>query len=201
MKKGLLIAAMALFGLSNAQTEKGTWMLSGTSTIGFNSLSISVKEGNKSENSPSVSLFAVTPSAAYFVQDNLAIGADLGVLSASVGESKDKVSMTAFTIMPTAKYYFATASKVHPYLGAGIGYSSIKVTMPDFWSEGTTSETVDGFSWKANGGIALFVAENVAFDLGLGYNRFTNSETVEGTTYKTSFGNFGVNAGVSVFLK
>ena len=55
MKKLLLVGTLALFAAVNAQTEKGSWMVSGKSEIAFNSTNTKLKyDGNEiSENKTS----------------------------------------------------------------------------------------------------------------------------------------------------
>jgi outer membrane protein len=56
----------------------------------------------------------------------LAVGIDLGFVSATTKYDGTKTTMTSFSVMPTATYYFANDSKLVPFLGAGIGYASVK---------------------------------------------------------------------------
>ena len=63
MKKLLLVGAVALFGAMNAQTEKGSWVIGGSTTIGFNSKSSKVKYNGQSVDGPKSTSFNITPSA------------------------------------------------------------------------------------------------------------------------------------------
>ncbi len=191
MKKLLFAAAFALFATANAQTEKGSWVVGASSTLGFNSTSSKVKANGHSVDGPKVSTFTITPSAGYFVIDKLAVGLDLGYNSATTKFDGDKYTASTFGIMPTGTYYFTDNKTVKPYLGAGVGYASTKE------KEGNYSVTVDGLAWKVKGGIAYFIATNTALDLGLGYTQFSNKEN--GVT--TNVNNFGVNLGFSIFFK
>ena len=199
MKKVLLIGAIALFGAMNAQMEKGSWIVGGSTTLGFNNVSTTVSVGNNSSDQPEVSTFSVTPSVAYFVADKIAVGLDLSYTSLTQKDGDSKVTLSSATIMPTGTYYFKSASKIIPYLGAGIGYASVKTT--ETYKGDSDSYTVDGFAWKAKGGILYLINQNIGVDLGLGYNQFTNKETISGTERKTTVSTLGVNAGFSVFFK
>lgn len=199
MKKVLLLGAVALFTSLNAQTEKGSWVIGGSTTIGFNNISTKYSVGNNSNTEPSVSTFTLTPSVGYFVQDKLAVGLDLGFVSMSQKDGDDKYTVSTLSAMPTATYYFKSATNLVPYLGAGVGYASTKAT--EKYNGNSNSETVDGFAWKAKGGLVYLINQNIGVDVGASYNQFSNKETVMGTDYKTTVGTFGINLGFSVFLK
>ena len=104
---------------------------------------------------------------------------------------------STFSILPNATYYFPTASKVRPYLGAGVGYASL--TSTDFFEENET--TKGGLLWGAKGGIVFLLNSNIGLDLGAGYNSLTINQTVENVEIKTVANTFGVSAGVSLFFK
>lgn len=195
MKKVLLFGAVALFGTMSAQTEKGSWVIGGSTTLGFNNVSTKYSEGNQSYKDPKVSTFTITPSVGYFVVDKFAVGLDLGYTSITSKDEDYKVSVSTTSIIPTGTYYFRNASNLIPYLGAGVGYSSVKET------EDRESYTVDGLSWKAKGGLIYLVNQNIGVDLGLGFNQFVNKETEDDYEYKTTISTFGVNVGFTIFLK
>lgn len=198
MKKFLLLLSLSAFGFVNAQTEKGSWVVGGSTTIGFNSVNTKEKSDGESYDGPKVSTFNFTPSVGYFVMDKLAVGLDLGYTSITTKYNDDgytdKYTTSTFSILPTATYYFTTDSKVYPYLGAGLGYASAKE------KEDRYETTVDGFAWKAKGGIAYFITDKVAIDLGVSFNQFSNKEKEYGYEYKTIVNTFGVGAGLSIFL-
>lgn len=199
MKKLMLVGALALFAAVNAQTEKGSWVIGGSTTVGFNNVSTKHSAGNSSSTEPSVSTFTLTPSVGYFVQDKLAVGLDLGFVSMSQKDGDDKYTVNTLSAMPTATYYFKSATNLVPYLGAGVGYASTKMT--EKYNGNSESETVDGLAWKAKGGLVYLINQNIGVDVGASYNQFSNKETVMGTDYKTTVGTFGINLGFSVFLK
>lgn len=203
MKKVLLAGAVALFGLANAQMEKGSWIVSGKTGIGFNSATTKYEGSGQSIDGPKVSTFSITPSAGYFVANNIAIGVDLGFNSTKTTFKNsllqiDFVEKTSlFSILPNATYYFSTGNNVRPYLGAGIGYGSM--TSTSFYNENET--TNGGLLWGAKGGLVYLLNSNVGLDLGATYSSFKTKESVETTEVKTIANAFGVNAGISIFFK
>ncbi|GAA4166380.1 hypothetical protein GCM10022217_40050 [Chryseobacterium ginsenosidimutans] len=206
MKKLLLAGAIALFGLSNAQMTKGDWVISGNTGLGFNATSSKIKANGQSEDGPKISSFSVTPSVGYFVIDGLAVGIDLGFDSRTTKQDGDKVTVSTFSVMPTATYYFQTGSKFFPFVGAGVGYASSKTKyslsnsiMDPILFEGDS--TTDGLAWKAKAGVTYMATQSLGINLGVGFDQFYNKDTYFGTEVKTTTSNFGVNVGFSYFIK
>ncbi|EOR30856.1 Outer membrane protein W [Elizabethkingia meningoseptica] len=196
MKKNLLIGAFALLGIAaSAQTEKGSWVVGGSTTLGFNNVSTKFKSGNMSESGPKINTFTVTPSAGYFVIDKLSVGLDLGFVSATTKYDDAKSTSNTLAILPTATYYFTDNTVIKPYLGAGVGYSSM--TEKEEYRGKSNKTTVDGFAWKVKGGFAYFFTPNIAADLGLSYSQFSSKEN----NVRTNVNTFGVGVGISVFFK
>lgn len=193
MKKLFLASALALFGLVSAQTEKGAWVVSGKTGLGFNSISTTVKKaGNESTTGPKVNTFSIAPSVGYFVIPNLAVGLELNYMNVSTKYDNQESTNSTLGLLPNATYYFPTGSEFRPYLGAGVGYGSNK---------DNDNESVNGLLWGVKGGFVYFLNSNIGLDLGLGYNQFSNTQTISNVEYKTNVGTFGVNAGISIFLK
>ncbi len=204
MKKLLLVAAFAAFGAVNAQMQKGTWQFGGTTTLGVNNFTTNVKvQGEGNVDGPKFTAFTLTPSAAYFVADNLAVGLDATV--AAVGVKFDQIdeydvdmNANTFSIMPTVRYYFYNEGNIIPYVSGGFGLATAKVNV-DLEGE-NMSEKMNGYAWKLKGGIAWLLNKNVAVDLGLGYGQNVYNTNVENYDVDFSTGNLGVNAGFTIFL-
>lgn len=203
MKKLLLAGAVALFGLSNAQMTKGDWVVSGNTGFGFNNVTTTVKAGGESADGPKVSTFSITPSVGYFVIDKLAVGIDLGLTSATTKYEGTKTTTTSFSVMPTATYYFANDSKFIPFLGAGIGYASVKNKgeMNVLGVSASDETTTDGLAWKVKGGVTYMATQSLGINLGVSYDQFSNKQTIMNTDVKTNVKTFGVNVGFSYFIK
>lgn len=199
MKKLLLAGAVALFGLSNAQMTKGDWVFSGNTGLGFNSIDTKTKVEGQTYDGAKVSTFSVTPSVGYFVIDKLAVGIDLGFTSITTKEEGDKSTISNFSVMPTATYYFTNSSKLVPFLGAGIGYASGKTK--ETYSNVSQEFTTNGLAWKVKGGVTYMATQSLGINLGVSFDQFANKETYFGTEYKNTVNTFGVNVGFSYFLK
>lgn len=206
MKKLFLVSALALFAAVNAQTEKGSWVIGGSTTLGFNSSTSKFKFQGETEDGPKVSTITFTPSIGYFVANNIAVGLDLGVSSVTQkqeeGNWSTKATTTTISVMPTGTYYFKSASSVIPYLGVGVGYASSNQKYTETYNgqTDTDEEKVGGFAYKAKGGVVFLFNQNVGIDLGLSYMAL-NGKLDSNKDVKVNTGTFGVNAGVSVFFK
>lgn len=200
MKKVLVAGAIALFGLSNAQMTKGDWVISGNTGIGFNNIDTKTKVEGQSYDGTKISTFSVTPSVGYFVIDKLAVGIDLGFTSITTKEDGDKSTLSNFSVMPTATYYFANSSKLVPFLGAGIGYASNK-TKETYAGGGSDEYTADGLAWKVKGGVTYMATQSLGINLGVSFDQFSNKESYFGTEFKNTVNTFGVNVGFSYFIK
>lgn len=206
MKKLLVLGAIALFGAMNAQAEKGSWVISGSTTLGFNNVNSKVKYNGQSVDGPKSTSFNITPSVGYFVANKIAVGIDFAFTSTKTENTQyffdQEISFenksNTIVVLPNATYYFKSASKVMPYLGAGIGYFSNTTKYPsDFTGGGDVKYTVDGLAWGAKGGLVFLITPSVGVDLGLAYINTSNKEE----EVKTVTNTFGVNAGFSFFFK
>lgn len=198
-----MAGAIALFGLANAQMTKGNWVVSGNTGAGFNSVTTTFKAEGLSEDGPKASTFSITPSVGYFVMDKLAVGIDLGYTTNTTKYEGSKSTVSSFSVMPNATYYFANGSKLVPFLGAGIGYASIKNSESvDFMGiSGDDSTTTDGLAWKVKGGVTYMATQSLGINLGVSYDQFSNKETYYNVDVRSNVNTFGVNVGFSYFIK
>ncbi|HLW62253.1 MAG TPA: OmpW family outer membrane protein [Flavobacterium sp.] len=208
MKKIITFAVVILATTVNAQTEnnpteRGNWVISGSTSLNFNSTTPTTKYDGKSQDGIKTSNLIITPSFGYFVIDNLAIGMDLELSSQKTEIYDDYNSVyrdakrTIFAVIPSATYYFSTDSRVFPYIGAGAGYASAK-------SKVETSETENDnfFAWKVKAGISYMITNDIAVDFGLNYNQLStkyNSTSIN-PEHKLIAKNFGATLGFSIFL-
>ena len=128
--------------------SEGNWMVGGNiGSIGYNS---------------DIEAFRLNlgPRAAYFVSDNLALGAEatLGLLAASGGAD------FAYGIAPMARYYFPEGGSPANrwFAGAKLGFA------------GSSTDDIDDdepftFVFGVEAGLAHFVANNVALEGTIGY--------------------------------
>lgn len=176
MKKFLFAAfAVFTFGVVSAQeqTAKGKWLVeanTGNAMLGTTSFSFASQDGN--------SEYSIGLDGGYFVMDNLAIKAGLGLNGVSFDGGG---SASAFAYRLGAKYYIKNMIPVHVDLTGASGDAV----------ENTAGETP---LWLGLGaGYAWFIGSNVAIEPGLRYNLSLNENF-------TDKGVFQFNIGFSLFF-
>jgi outer membrane protein len=144
MRKILLSLTLVLaFACTQAQTERGDWMVGGSFQL------------NTSENNTQI---ALTPNAGLFVINNLAIGGNVIIDYSKVGDNK----RTDIGIGPFIRYYF-TQAKVRPILHGSFNFISSRNKTPLY------SNTENGINYFLGGGAAIFISDQVSIDGLMGY--------------------------------
>ncbi|HEU4788854.1 MAG TPA: outer membrane beta-barrel protein [Flavobacterium sp.] len=213
MKKRFLLAALLFSVILTAQTEKGTFAISGKTGLGFNSTTVKYENSGNTTDGPKTNSFNISPSVSYFIIDNLSLGLDFNYKTVSTKQKilvltpdgmngmiiDEKNTNNTLSIIPTATYFFSKG-KTRPYLNAGIGFGNTKqennysASSPEISNFSTSN---NGLVWGAGAGLAYFISKTISFDLGLDYSEFSFKEN----NVKTKSGAFGANIGISVFLK
>ena len=160
MKKTLftLFIALAAFAISNnanAQIQKGYMMVGGD----IANLNIGLKSGSNTT-------FTLNPKAAWFIQDRLAIGADLLFGLSHVGGS-DNGDIINYGVGALGRYYISDSSievvkRSRFFLEANMGINGRNQT------KGGSSTNGLGFGFGP--GFAYFIAENIGLEALLKYN-------------------------------
>ena len=168
MKKVLLSAvALLAFGFANAQEEekgnggfaKGDVFVSGAITLG------SSKTGDFKANA-----FEIAPKVGYFVTENIAIGASVGLQSLKFDDGAADATNSGLGLGAFGRYYFTPADKFSLFAELGFDYTSF-------------DEEFDAETGTVYGG--SFESKEIGFGLGAGMNYFVSS-------------NFSIEAGVAV---
>ncbi len=177
MKKILLIAAIVFSTLSvEAQIQKGNVLVGGN----FANLSAGL-------NSSKTFSLTLSPKAAWFVQDNLALGgyADLGILTA-----KNSSTTTFYGIGALGRYYAgndANVLKHSRFFGeATVGFAGTNVS----GGGGNTN----GIGIGIGPGFAYFVTPNIGLETLLKYTGVAGFGNV---TYQS---NIGLSFGFQIYL-
>ncbi|WP_281324312.1 porin family protein [Flavobacterium sp. IMCC34518] len=217
MKKRFLLVALLFSVIITAQTEKGTFAISGKTGLGFNSTTIKYENSGNTTDGPKTSSFNISPSLSYFIIDNLSLGLDLNYKTVTTKQKTffinsgvtggytivdEKITQNTLSIIPTATYFFSKG-KTRPYINAGMGFANMKEksnyygSLADGQTSSNFSTSNNGLVWGAGGGLAYFVSKAIGFDLGLAYAKYTYKEN----NSKVKTGSLGANIGISVFLK
>lgn len=142
MKKVLLtvFAALTVFTAS-AQIEQGTWLISGSSNLGFTSFN---------EDAGDYSQFNIDVKGGYFVIENLAVGLNLGY---------DKVEETSLTTFGLFGRYYVNGSI---FGGLGFNSNSLDLGIDD-------AEKVSFTTIPLEVGYAAFIGKVVAIEPAFNY--------------------------------
>ncbi|MGC1633657.1 MAG: outer membrane beta-barrel protein [Gelidibacter sp.] len=188
MKKVMIMAAIAVFGLSNVNAqevetsygfEEGGIILEGG--LGFSS----TKDKNTDTKTNG---FTINPKVGYFITEDFAVGVE-GSFDSSTTEvlGTDVRDNKSFGAGVFARYYFLDLGKrFKTYTELGLGYASSKNKIADV--------KADGFGAGLNLGINYFVTENIAISFGLADVLSYTSAKVDGGKAVSGF-----NGDINVF--
>ncbi|OUR91062.1 hypothetical protein A9Q87_11335 [Flavobacteriales bacterium 34_180_T64] len=166
MKKVLLIAAVAVFGLTsaNAQDENKTGSFAkgdiyASGTVGFNSF----KQGDAKSND-----FTFSPAVGYFISENIALELNLLV---GTGEDTAETKTSMFGGGLGATYFFTPSNEFSFTLGAGVSYATAKVE-----PNGGTESKVNAFGFAVAPGLNYFVSNCIALRASIGALSYTSAK-------------------------
>jgi len=191
MKKVILtVAAVFAFGFANAQEEakgegfsKGDVFISGS--VGFGT----TKTGDAKNNS-----FDISPRAAYFVTENIAVGVKLGYTSEKdEPNALTETKVDKFTVGAFGRYYFTPASKFSMFGQLGFDYNNSKVT--NTVGGVSTEGKVNGFDVALAPGVSYFVSKNFALEATFGELAYKTSKPDADGAESTN--NFGLNVNMA----
>jgi opacity protein-like surface antigen len=186
MKRIVLMGAVALFGLSNAQIAKGTSYLSGQ--VGYYH-----SEKNEFGTERKNDVIRILPTAGYFVNNNLAVGLGIGYKNAvtkykvsgfgSLNTIEIKDTDNAFVVAPFVRKYWTLSDKLYIFgqLQVPLEFGKEKV---DFNSEGDGGDPILSAPFKQKNNYT-----NIGVNIKPGLDYFvTKNWSIEAT-----IGEFGYN--------
>jgi outer membrane protein W len=196
MKKIITVIALALIcSGAYAQFNQGRYLVGGS--VGFVTTTSKTKTDNATTKNGSSTSFTLAPDVGYFIIDNLAVGAGLGVSlssSKSAGNNDSKSSSSSFTLTPFVRYYLDQGIFFQGQVGFGGG--SGKYT-PD-GSTTSTTEKFGLFSWALAAGYAHFLNDYVALEPIVGYG--ANTTSYNDPDFKSVSSGLFINVGLQVYL-
>ncbi|RZA00040.1 MAG: hypothetical protein EOP47_15180 [Sphingobacteriaceae bacterium] len=171
MKKFLLVTLLGVSALAfnaNAQIQKGNIFVGGN----FANLSLGLDDSK-------VFSVDITPKAAWFIQDNIALG---GYLNLGIETAKGSNTTTNYGVGALGRYYTGTDVEVlrhgRFFAEATAGIGGINVS--------NGGGNTNGFDFGVGPGFAYFITPNIGVETLLKYN---------GTT---GFGNAGYQSGLNL---
>lgn len=177
MKKifAITISAFAMCASlqTSAQTDKGNFLVAGTCDL--QALSSSKNWTDSDENGKSFKL-NITPTAGYFVVNDLAVGGKLAFyyFSDDVEHNEFEFTYTSSSVAlsPFVRYYFGS-NKIRPFIELSAGYGKQKSEFIYENSNDNQGYSGDFKTAQLTGGFDLFLNDKVAIDLGLGYSYYS----------------------------
>lgn len=182
MKKIILtVAAVFAFGFANAQETTTT---EGGFAQGDLFLSGSVGFGSSKTGDDKISGVVFAPAIGYFISENIALGARLGVTSTTEEEpGQEDYKTNGFEVEAFGRYYFTPASKFSVFAELAVGVGSNKE------EQGNNEFKSKTFGVNAGVGVSYFLSSNWAIEAGwagLGYN--TDDNGGDGADKTNTFG-------------
>lgn len=172
MKKLLLTISLFVSIGALAQTEKGTWLISGSTDLSYTSTSFDGFSDN-------VNSFDLTTRAGSFVADNLVLGLDLSISTAKQGDNKS----TLTSIGPFFRYYVEGGF----FVGAAYSAATSK------FKSGTFDDSESGGLLAFEAGYPIWLLDNIALEPSLNYG-VGSGDLFDGTSA------FGLNIGFGLYF-
>jgi hypothetical protein len=179
MKKFTIITLLALFAISfsaSAQIQQGNVLVGST----FSNISLGL-------NKPNVFSFNITPEAAWFVQDNVALG---GYVNLGIQTAKGSSTTTTYGVGALGRYYTGSDVSVLKhgrFFGeATVGFGGTNV------SDG--GGNTNGLNIGVGPGFAYFITPNIGLETLLKYDGLTGFGN---QTYQSTL---TLNFGLQIYL-
>lgn len=201
MKNIFLLLFVCTSLIINAQTEKGSWMLSADTGLSLSNSTLKMTSDDYyADEMPEVSVntYSVDAGVGYFIIDNLAVGLSLSFDDTQTEVDDASVSSGTLAFAPFATYYFQSSTKTRPYLGVSAG-SMVQLTeSADEYGDSTTVRN-SGSVFGVSGGAAIFLNEIFSVNVGA---TFSSASMEDDTEYKTTsdISGFGVEVGLTIYL-
>ncbi|MNK03558.1 hypothetical protein D3C87_214070 [compost metagenome] len=167
MKSKLFIMAAlcAIAFKTNAQTEKGNFLLGGA--VNFST------SKNESQSPEKKTAFGVLPRMGYFVSDNWAVGTSLsysiakskGYITASAGEINFGSQQSNYGISPFVRYYTRIADNFKFFGDFNVSASrGIRKNVDEHGKAGNTTSKSTTYGTAISPGLAFFPAKKWAIE-------------------------------------
>lgn len=188
MKKLLLLLSILLPSIALiAQTEKGTFVVSGATNFNFSNSEQEFGVNNREVNQCNITAYSLMPSFGYFIIDNLSIGIN-GSITQRTEEYKNdtETKQTILALMPTVAYVVPIKGPIKPFAQVGFGYSSL--TQRHY---NTINDSYEGTAFGIGGGFSYFINKNVSLDLGIQYTYSSLDDDKKAIRQSSTGGNIG----------
>lgn len=202
MKNIFLLLFVCTSLIINAQTDKGSWMLSADTGLSLSSSTVKATTESfvYNDESPEISIssYSVDAGVGYFIIDNLAIGLGLSYDDTKTQIEGNTSNSGTLAFTPFATYYFQSSTKTRPYLGVQV-LSLVQLDEGEDYYGDTTTVRSTGSGFGVGGGAAIFLNEIFSVNVGVA---FSSASTENDAEYKTTsdISGFGVEVGLTIYL-
>lgn|SRR5690242_960706 len=208
MKTKFSISAICLFfffSTSFAQTQKGSFVLSGKTGLNFLFSKVTTGTDSVSTGKSTSNDYDFALGAGYFIAQDVSIA-----ISGTYSYNYSKVQQgyltsgtqnitQSLTIVPQVQYFFAVYGKLRPSAAAGAGYTWLRQRDSRVMENYNKVYELSGVSFYGGLGETYFVSRAVSFDLGLQYS-YTKLKDKLGSGQKQKQSQFAATMGVSVYF-
>ncbi|MBS1572569.1 MAG: outer membrane beta-barrel protein [Bacteroidetes bacterium] len=187
MKKLLMAASIAVFGLASAQSE-------GLKGVSFVTGQVEYNRTVDNNTNASQDKFAVLPAVGTFISPTVAIGGALGyqttISEHTVGSSTAKNTDGAFVVMPFARKYWSLGDKLYIFgqIDVPLAFGKVKNELTGVPS---TTANYSAYGVNVRPGLDYIVNSSWTFETTIGRFGY-NSYKPEGGKSTDDFG-FGLN--------
>jgi opacity protein-like surface antigen len=202
MKSIVTLALLfALFSNVTAQTEKGKFLLGGSSNFTATFLKSQTETESYESDPVSVDTISFNPQIGYFIANGLAIGSMCLFLIQPGRTDGDTFKTSSWLAGPFVRTYFG-GQNIKPFIQGSLGFGKSKrdfnyehIYLPDDITR------FDLFGYELGGGTSFFITQHVAFEMAVGYASVRSKyKTVYKENAKTTVSGFGASFGLIVVL-
>lgn len=178
----LVAVLMGTARITNAQTEKGKFLIGGQSKLEYSTYKSGGENQYTSGNNGKTRNLDITPQIGRFIANNFAVGLEVPYSHSKEIDGDDSYATSSLLVMAFMRYYFGK-TKIKPYLhgaiGPGWGKTKLESSQlnndPNFTINSKISKNL--MAYELGGGLGVFVNEHVSLDFSLGYGHITSKYT------------------------
>ena len=160
---------VAFISTAFAQTEKGKFLIAGSSDINFTFLKTHIERDDYESDPVKTSSFELNPLLGYFLNNNFAVGIESPVTYTMEKQDGDVVKSKSLVVGPFARVYLGNKN-VKPFVHGAFGFGKSKddidfdyVQYPDQLVKTKLSV------YEIAGGLSFFLNERFALELSVSY--------------------------------
>lgn len=207
MKKSFAFIIFCLFicQISHAQTQKGRFLLSGSTNVKFLFSNLDPNYDDVVDNSVKTQEYGVNAGFGYFIVDNLAVNINgaydytYSKKQLYLGPVYEEIVETTIAVVPSVIYFFPVEGNLKPHVELGAGYVSLKERNNGSSTPNNVAYHYAGLSINGGAGVSYFFSKHISADLGFQYSRNKLTDKTN-ERRKQIQNNFGVMAGISFYF-